>query len=153
MYEEPKMEKLTINLPPIEIGRMDLVVEAGLYPNRTEFIRAAIRKTLDGHQDFIDKRLLEMETEIKEIEADAKQSDYTMKFFGMGVFRLGKKSFEKAMREGKKIHIQAIGLVILDESITPVLIEKTVEKIKVYGVLRASPKVKAALEKISKNED
>lgn len=150
MYEEPKMEKLTINLPPIEIGRMDIIIEAGLYPSRTEFIRSAIRKTLDSHQDFIDKRMLEMEREIKEIETDVKQSDYKMKFFGMGVFQLSKGSFEKAMRDGKKIHIQAIGLLILDNAITPEMIEKTVEKIKVYGVLRATPKVKAALEKISK---
>ncbi len=29
MFEEPKMEKLTINLPPVEIARMDMLIEAG----------------------------------------------------------------------------------------------------------------------------
>jgi Arc/MetJ-type ribon-helix-helix transcriptional regulator len=57
MYEEPSMEKLTINLPPVEIARIDILVEAGYYPSRAEFIRAAIRKTLDTHHDFVSREL------------------------------------------------------------------------------------------------
>ena len=153
MYEEPKMEKLTINLPPIEIGRIDLIIEAGLYPSRTEFIRAAIRKTLDSYQDFIDYRIEEIQKELEEIEKTRESSKYAMKFFGIGVIRISRKSFEKAMREGKKIYIHAIGVLSLDPGITPVMIEKTVEKIRVYGVLQASPKVKDALEKIGKRKE
>ncbi|NHJ87636.1 MAG: hypothetical protein FK734_19400 [Asgard group archaeon] len=151
MFEEPKMEKLTVNIPPVDIGRIDIMIEAGLYPSRTEFIRAAIRKTIDSHQDFIDRRIEQLQKDYEEnVTADIKDK-YTMKFFGMGVFKISKESFEKAIREGKKVYILAIGIVALDNRITPEMIEKTVEKVKVYGVLKASPKVKQALERISKN--
>lgn len=153
MYEEPKMEKLTINLPPIELGRIDIIIEAGLYPSRTEFIRTAIRKALDSHQDFIDSKLEEFRKEFDERSELTKKDDYIMKFFGMGVFKIGKESFEKALKQGKKIYIHAVGVVSLDNDITPEMILKTVEKIRVYGVLRASPKVKAALEKIKKDKE
>ena len=153
MYEEPKMEKLTINLPPVEIGRIDIIIEAGLYPSRTEFIRTAVRKALDTHKDFIDSRLDEFRKEYDEKEKLGEKDEYAMKFFGMGVIKIGKKSFERALKQGKKINFQAIGLVYLDDDITPEMILKTVEKIKVYGILRASPKVKAALEKIEKDKE
>ncbi|UCE29231.1 MAG: ribbon-helix-helix protein, CopG family, partial [Candidatus Bathyarchaeota archaeon] len=60
MFEEPKMEKLTTNLPPVEIARMDMLIEAGYYSSRAEFIRDAIRERLDSHQDFISKKLEQM---------------------------------------------------------------------------------------------
>ncbi|MCK5158297.1 MAG: hypothetical protein KAR08_04025 [Candidatus Heimdallarchaeota archaeon] len=151
MYEEVKMEKLTINLPPIEIGRIDILVEAGYYPSRTEFIRAAIRKTLDSHQDFID-------SQIKQYKALLEEKDEEEKFattFAMGVIGLTKKHFENALKQGKKVKLQVIGLLNIDKSVSAELILQTVEYIKVFGVLKASPAVKSALNRIrdeSKNK-
>lgn len=146
MYEEAKMEKLTINLPPVEIGRMDILVEAGYYPSRTEFIRAAIRKALDSHQAFIDSKIDEQREEIKAAEADEKK--YCSTLFGMGVMSLSKKAFERALSQGKKVKIHVIGLLNLEKDVTPEMIEKSVDTIKVYGVLKASKEVKDALQKI-----
>ncbi|MGC9779171.1 MAG: CopG family transcriptional regulator [Candidatus Heimdallarchaeota archaeon] len=150
MYEEAKMEKLTINLPPVEIGRVDILVEAGYYPSRTEFIRAAIRKTLDSHQAFIDSKIDEQREEIKVAEADHKK--YSSTLFGMGVISINKKTFERALSQSKKVKIHVIGMLNLERDITPELIEETVDTIKVYGVLRASKEVKDALQKIKRKD-
>ena len=63
----------------------------------------------------------------------------------MGVANLSVQSFEKAMKDRKKIRVVAFGLLSIDKKVTVEQIEQTVEKIRVYGVLVASPKVKKAL--------
>ena len=98
MYEEVKMEKLTINLPPIEIGRIDILVEAGYYPSRTEFIRAAIRKTLDSHQDFIDSQIKQYKTLLEEKDEEEKFATT----FAMGVIGLTKRHLKKHSNKVRK---------------------------------------------------
>ena len=39
-------EKITINLGPVDLGRIDLLVQEGFFSNRTDFIRTAIRSQL-----------------------------------------------------------------------------------------------------------
>jgi len=148
MYEETKMEKLTINLPPIELGRIDILVEAGYYHNRTEFIRSAVRKTLDSHQEYIDSQIKQFKEIYDESEKVDKKYHTT---FSMGVVSVGKSHFERVLTKGKKAKMQVIGLLNIEKNVTPELILKSVEFIRVFGVLKASPAVKAALNQI-KNE-
>ena len=148
MFEEPNMEKLTINLPPIEIARIDILVEAGYYPSRAEFIRAAIRKTLDGHQEVITKRLERLTSDEK--LADQEKADFVTT---VGVQVLGKDVFEKAIRQGRKLSIKVVGLLILKKDVKREHIENAVETVRIYGILRASQQVKNALLKKAKVED
>jgi Arc/MetJ-type ribon-helix-helix transcriptional regulator len=143
MYEEPKMEKITINLPPIEIARMDILIEAGYYPNRTELIRTAIRKTLDTHQEFIAKQIDNFVSSPEREIIDEKIS--LEGIYAMGVSIIGKETFENAIAEGKRLKIRIVGLLNIRDDVSPEHIEKAVESIKVYGLLRASPKVRKAL--------
>ncbi|NHK32346.1 MAG: CopG family transcriptional regulator [Asgard group archaeon] len=145
MYEEAKMEKLTINIPPVDIGRVDILVEAGFYPSRTEFIRSAIRKTLDTHQKFIDSKI---DSDKSEYEAERKNGKWSVSNFVIGVMGLNKNSLERALAEGKKVRIHVIGMLNIKKDVTADLIMKSVESAKIYGVLRASPEVKKAFEKI-----
>lgn len=139
------MEKLTINLPPVELARIDILVEAGIYPNRTELIRTAVRKTLDENQDFIKERISQFRAEFDQESGKLDSSKYSTKMFYVGVGSLGVQIFEQAIKEGKKIRVVAFGLLSIGRKVTVEQIEQTVEKIRVYGVLTASPKVKKAL--------
>jgi len=143
MYEEPSMEKLTINLPPLEIARIDILVEAGYYPSRAEFIRAAIRKTLDTHQDFVSKKLDKITSTSDE---ELNNGEITSRISGVGIYNLDKNNFERTIEQGKKMEITVVGMLNLDKDVTPEHIEKVVESVRVYGILRASPKVKEALQ-------
>jgi len=35
----PDQEKITINMSAVDLGKIDLLVQEGLYSNRTDFIR------------------------------------------------------------------------------------------------------------------
>ena len=147
MLEESKMEKLTINLPPVEIARIDILVEAGYYPSRAEFMRAAIRKTLDGHQEFIKERLDRL-TSDEELVGQGKVDFVT----AIRVQILGKDSFERVIMQGRKLRIKVVGLLILKKDVKPEHVEKAVETVKIYGILRASQQVRKALLKKAKLE-
>lgn len=143
MYEEPKMEKITINLPPIEIARMDILIEAGYYPNRTELIRTAIRETLDSHREFIAKQIDSIASPQERKILDEKISP--KETFAVGVSTISKSTFESAIAEGQKLKIRIVGMLRIPKDVSPEQIEKAVESIKVYGILRASPKIRKAL--------
>jgi len=145
MYDEPKMEKLTINLPPVEIARIDALVEAGLYPSRTEFIRSSVRKGLDSYEKVINRQFENSNIEISE---DDRKNIHIKKVGGVGVLGIGKKEMEKTIKEGKKYRIRVAGLFYLNKDITPELIEKGVESIKVYGTIKAPKDVKETLKKL-----
>ena len=143
MYQEPNMEKLTINLPPIEIARIDILVEAGYYPSRAEFIRAAIRKTLDTHQDFVSKKLDKIASTSDE---ELNDRGIISRISGVGIYNLDKETFERTIEQGKKMEIIVVGMLNLDKDVTPEHIEEAVESVRVYVILRASTKVKEVLQ-------
>ncbi len=149
MYTEPKMEKLTINLPPMDLARIDILVEAGFYPSRTELIRAAIRTQLDGHQNFISKQMALATAPFEEepIEESSERS-----VGGVGVFSMNKRAFEQAMKQGKMLKINVIGMLRISDDVTPEHIDESVASIRLYGTLRASPEVKKALHRLMKDK-
>lgn len=121
-------EKITININAVDLGYIDVLVREGYYTTRTEFIKTAIKRQLEGHN-----RELERLIERKEQE--------TPWIVGIGGFT--KNDFLKAKAAGQKLRITVVGLLIIPESIPLELIEETVDSINVYGVSRCSREVKA----------
>lgn len=119
-------EKITINMSVVDLGKIDLLVEEGFYSNRTDFIRTGIRNQLDKHTE------------------DVKQT-VTRKTMAVGVVTYGRKSLEKRRAAGEKISAWVVGSLIIADDVTAELALDTFESIKVYGVLKASDKVKNAL--------
>lgn len=143
MFEEPKMEKLTINLPPVEIARMDMLIEAGYYSSRAEFIRAAIRERLDSHQDFISKKLEQIAQGAPE---ESKDKEIVMHAVVLGVLDLDNTSLESAIKQGKMMKIRVAGMLKLSKDVRPELIERAVDSVKVWGIVRGSEEAKKALQ-------
>lgn len=122
----PDSEKITINLGSVDLGKIDLLVEEGLYSNRTDFIRTAIRNLLDKHQDVV--------------------SQVTVRHsFAIGVLKYSREDLLKARQKGVQLDVRAIGSVTLSKDIEPELALATIQRIQVHGVLKASEAVKAAL--------
>lgn len=119
-------EKLTINLPVVELGHIDLLVEEGFYANRSDFIRAAIRAQLNVHQEALKQAIVR-------------------KSMVIGVLVYNRQDLEKCLAKGEKLAIRVIGLVTLTEDIPPELARQTIVSISVRGVLRASNEVREAL--------
>ena len=122
----PDTEKITINMSAVDLGKVDLLVQEGLYSNRTDFIRTAIRNQLDRHN-------LEI------------QQSVTRHSFAMGVLGYSRSDLEKWKSKGEKIDLNVIGLLHLADDISPELAREAIESINVRGIFQASEAVKAAL--------
>ena len=120
-------EKITINLGPVDLGRIDLLVQEGFYSNRTDFIRTAIRNQL-----------------VTEAEAVAQSIERHTLELGLRV--VTKADLEAAQMEGERLHIKVVGLARIASDVTPDLARKAIGSITVLGTLQASREVKAALK-------
>ncbi|MDF2542395.1 MAG: hypothetical protein K0S47_2113 [Herbinix sp.] len=122
-------EKITININTVDLGYIDLLVNDGYYASRTEFIKTAIKRQLDKHEEDTKKL----------VEQKVKYGHSIL--IGVGGFT--KSELEKIIKNGEnKIKIVIVGLFILPKDITLELLEQAVESIKVYGVCRCSQEVK-----------
>src|SRR4028118_417551 len=55
------LEKITINMGPVDLGQIDLLVREGFYQNRTDFIRTAIRNQLNTHAEVVRQTVVRKE--------------------------------------------------------------------------------------------
>ena len=122
----PDTEKITINMSAVDLGKVDLLVNEGLYSNRTDFIRTAIRSQLEKHTFEI-------------------QQSVTRHSFVIGVVTFNRADLEKRKLKGKKLTLSVIGLLHLQDDIPAELALDVIEEVKVRGVISASPEVKAAV--------
>lgn len=122
----PESEKLTINLGHVDLGHIDLLVQEGFYSNRSDFIRAAIRRQLDRHHDVVEKCV------------ERRQLD-------LGLRRYARADLEALRSAKRKISIQVLGLAIIADDVSPRLALDTISSIRVLGALQAPAAVKAAL--------
>ncbi|KOS69642.1 CopG family transcriptional regulator [Lysinibacillus contaminans] len=119
-------EKITINMNVVDLGQVDLLVEQGFYSNRTDFIKTAIRNQLTSHSKVIEKVI-------------------TDKAFLIGITYYDRKTLEQVAENNKVLDIKVVGMLVLKEDIDVELASKTIKSIKVFGVFKASPELKKAL--------
>jgi metal-responsive CopG/Arc/MetJ family transcriptional regulator len=122
----PDIEKITINMSAVDLGKVHLLVQEGLYSNRTDFIRTAIRNQLDKHN-----------TEIQQTVA---RYSYVI-----GALSYSRSDLEKKAAKGEKLKISVLGLLHLHDDITVDVVNAVIESVRVLGVFIASKEVKAAL--------
>jgi len=119
-------EKITMNLGPIDLGQIDLLVQEGFYSNRTDFIRTAIRNQLATH-------------------AEAVRQAVTRKTLVLGLQRYTRQELEAVRAAGQQMQIRVLGLVSIDDDVSPELALATIDSINVLGAFHASDAVKRAL--------
>jgi Arc/MetJ-type ribon-helix-helix transcriptional regulator len=122
----PEMEKLTINLSPVDVGQIELLVEQGFYPNRAEFIRVAIHDQLAKHADVVR-------------ETTSRQA------MVIGAVFYDRRGLEQVRRSGERLSVRVVGLLVIREDVPPDLARDTIESLSVHGVFKANKDVKKAL--------
>jgi Arc/MetJ-type ribon-helix-helix transcriptional regulator len=125
----PETEKITINLGAVDLGQIDLLVDQGFYSNRTDFIRTAIRNQITAHS-----------LEIKQITTD--------KYLAMGVVKFNRSKLEEMQRTGRKADVKLIGLLQIADDVPPELAQAVFKSVKVFGIVKASRKVKEILNSL-----
>jgi Arc/MetJ-type ribon-helix-helix transcriptional regulator len=122
-----ELEKITINMAPVDLGQIDLLVREGFYQNRTDFIRTAIRNQLATH-------------------AEALRQTVARKTLVLGLQHYTRRDLEAVRAAGEKLQIRVLGLASIADDVSPELALATIDSLEVLGAFRASPAVKAALE-------
>lgn len=124
-----KTEKAAVNIGVVELAQIDVLVENLLYTNRSDFIRTAIRKQLEYHQEYIEKAIAQ----------GTEQNEKAMiaAIGGIGVFRLSAADLHRLKAQGKKANVVVVGVLIIDRSIDAELFSTQVASIKIYGKLQA----------------
>ena len=120
------LEKITINMGPVDLGQIDLLVREGFYQNRTDFIRTAIRNQLNTHAEVVRQTVVRKE-------------------LVLGLQHYTRSDLEAVLAAGETLEIKVLGLASIADDVSPELALETIESIEVLGAFRASPAVKAAL--------
>lgn len=128
MTTDKNYEKITVNLPVVDLGKMDYLVSQGFYNSRAEFLRIAAKEQI-GKNDSIFKALT---------EKHVKDKSY---FVGIGALIISRDVFEEALKEGRKIKIFVMGMVKISNDVDIELIAKTVKSFRAYGIKRGPPGV------------
>lgn len=119
-------EKITINLGFVDLGHIDLLVQEGVYSNRTDFIRTAIRNQIDRHGDIVRQAV-------------------TRKSVDLGLRHFSRADLEAVRDAGDMLDIRVLGLATIAADVTPELARATIASLTILGALHASAAVKAAL--------
>lgn len=120
------LEKITINLGPIDLGQIDLLVSEGFYANRSDLIRTAIRNQLQAHAEVVRQTV-------------ARRS------LVLGMHHYTRADLERARAAGERLQIQVLGMASIANDVSAELALETIESIVVLGALHASSAVKTAL--------
>ena len=123
---QPDSEKITINLGHVDLGHVDLLVAEGLFSNRSDFIRTAIRNQIERHADVTRQSMARRSVEL-------------------GLRRIDRASLVAARAEGRMLDIRVLGLATIAADVTPELARAAIASLDVLGSLQASPAVRAAL--------
>ncbi|MEW6181366.1 MAG: CopG family transcriptional regulator [Chloroflexota bacterium] len=122
----PEPEKVTINLSVVDLGQIDVLVEEGYYSSRTDFLRTAARAQLEK-------------------QAETLQQILRRRGLSMGVLRLSRKELEEYAEKGEKLDVRVVGMLAIDADVPPQLAAAVIGNLQVFGVVRASRAVRAAL--------
>ena len=119
-------DRIIIDLKPEFIGKIDLLVDKGLYISRTDFIEKSILSQLSAHTSTIEEYQKKHNTVI-------------------GIVNYSRKELENIIKEGKKLHIRVIGALRFDKDVTPELAHQAINEINLAGIFRANKDVKRRL--------
>lgn len=116
---QAETEKITINLVPVDLGKIDLLVSQGLYASRTDLIRTAIRKLLDENGDALRDAVARDDLSI-----------------GIAVYNR-----DLLEAQARPLRVRVLGMLQFTADVTPDLADRVIEHVSVRGVLRGPAEV------------
>ena len=121
-----ELEKITVNISAVDLGKIDLLVEEGFFASRTDFVRTAIRNQLSRQQQSLEQTVLR-------------------RAMVLGVLHYDRSQLEQLQKKGERVDARVLGVLVIGDDVSPELAVETFSSIKVLGSFRASNAVKQAL--------
>ncbi len=125
MTNYPK-DRIMFELNVEMTAKIDILIEKGLYPHRIDFLEKAIESQLNLH-----------EATFRELVKE--------KNLIIGLAHYSAKELEAVAAKGKKLEVRVLGGLSFSEDVTPTLIERSIAKINLAGILKAPTEVKSVL--------
>lgn len=120
-------EKMSVNVNIVDLGKVDLLIKKGLYNNRTDFLQTAISTELIKNERITEQ--------------------YINKYqFDIGFVKYSKNDLLLLATEDIKIDINVLGRLVISSDVSLELLLKTVNKIHVLGIFKASEEIKNHLK-------
>ena len=120
-------EKVCVNLPAAELGKIDVLVAEGLYASRTDLIRAGIRTVLEANPGPVDRVV---------VSGGAR----------VGYQLLTRSELEEWKAGGRQIDLFVVGVLRIQNNVPAELAEATIARIRIFGSLRGPAEVLKRLE-------
>lgn len=127
MVEGASQEKVTVNLTAVDLGRLEVLVDQGLYSSRSDAIRTSVRRVLEHHAATV-------------------ASVVSEEGLRVGSLALDRKALEDLVASGGRFDGGVVGSLRITEDVTPELALSAVSRVVVYGVARIPPPVLEALK-------
>jgi Arc/MetJ-type ribon-helix-helix transcriptional regulator len=122
----PDTEKISFNISIVDLGQIDLLVEQGFYSSRTDFLIAAVRRQIDGHSTTVQKAV-------------------EQRVMTVGMTILSRKELEKRAAASNPLDIRVVGVLKIEDDVTPELVRAAIKSVSVFGKIRARPEVLGSL--------
>jgi hypothetical protein len=120
-------EGINVNVNVVDVGRMELLINKGLYSDTEDFVNKAIIHELSNHEDVI-------VNVIKELDSDLHFH------FGNVVLNSDKLANMKFGNKKKKLFV--IGRLTVESDVPLQLIKDTIQTIEVFGPCSAASEIK-----------
>ena len=118
-------EKVSVNIKNDKLSSIDLLVEEGIYSNRSEFINEAISLLIDKNQMIIENII-----NIRNVTLNPNQ-------WFIGILSFDENYLLKFKQQGIKLTLKGFGSLYLSKDISEELLDDSIEliskKIKVHG--------------------
>jgi Arc/MetJ-type ribon-helix-helix transcriptional regulator len=118
-------EKVCVNLPAAELGKIDVLVAEGLFASRTDVIRSGIRHVLESNIETVDRVLHSAM---------------------VGYQVIPRVELEAARRSGRKLSLFVVGVLRIPNNVTPELADEAIERIRILGAVRGPDEVLRRIE-------
>jgi Arc/MetJ-type ribon-helix-helix transcriptional regulator len=122
----PDTEKISFNMSVVDLGQVDLLIEQGFYSSRTDFLVASVRNLLQSHATTVRQAV-------------------ENRFMTLGVAIFSREDLEKRVAAGNPAEIRVVGVLKIDDDVTPELARAAIKSVSVFGKIKAQPEVVAAL--------
>jgi Arc/MetJ-type ribon-helix-helix transcriptional regulator len=109
-------EKVCVNLPAAELGKIDVLVAEGLFASRTDLIRSGLRSILDAHDEAVQRVA----------RTDAR----------IGYQLVMRSELEAARNTRRPLSLFVVGVLRIQGSVTPDLADAAIERIRIFGTVR-----------------
>jgi Arc/MetJ-type ribon-helix-helix transcriptional regulator len=122
----PDTEKVSFNVSVVDLGQVDLLVDQGFYSSRTDFLIAAVRRQIESHSLAVRQAV-------------------EQKVLTVGMTILNRRELESRVAANKPLDIRVVGVLKIDDDVTPELAKAAIKSVSVFGKIRARPEVMSVI--------